>query len=151
MKVLIATDGSPYALEAARFTGKLTRQLPDCEITVIHVVDITLLSTAAGAAPAMGAAASVVLSRELEEVAKVALEKTQSVLQALGFNVVLRREQGRPADVICGVAQEEGFDLVVMGSSGMGRIAGILLGSVSDEVVHKSNVPVLVVRSKEQD
>jgi len=43
-------------------------------------------------------------------------------------------------------AEEEGFDLVIMGSSGMGQVSGILLGSVSDRVAHRSTVPVLIVR-----
>ena len=57
-----------------------------------------------------------------------------------------RVEEGRPAKIIAEIAEEEDFDLIVMGSQGFGLIAGWFLGSVSNEVVNSSTKPLLVVK-----
>jgi nucleotide-binding universal stress UspA family protein len=54
--------------------------------------------------------------------------------------------QGHPADAILSFTEQEGVDLVVMGSRGYSATARLLLGSVSDAVVHHAHVAVLVVR-----
>jgi len=54
--------------------------------------------------------------------------------------------QGHPADAILSFAEQEHVDLVVMGSRGQSATARLLLGSVSDAVVHHAHVAVLVVR-----
>jgi nucleotide-binding universal stress UspA family protein len=54
--------------------------------------------------------------------------------------------QGHPADAILSFSEQEGIDLVVMGSRGYSATARLLLGSVSDAVVHHAHVAVLVVR-----
>jgi nucleotide-binding universal stress UspA family protein len=58
-------------------------------------------------------------------------------------------EDGRPARVIADVADREDADLVVVGRRGRGGIAELLLGSVSHELTHHCDRPVIVVsRSK---
>jgi nucleotide-binding universal stress UspA family protein len=48
--------------------------------------------------------------------------------------------------VICDVAEREAVDFVVVGSRGLGDVQRLMLGSVSDYVVHHAAAPVLVVR-----
>ena len=47
--------------------------------------------------------------------------------------------------IIIRVADEEGYDLIVMGRKGMGIIEGLVMGSVTRKVVKTSNVTVTVV------
>lgn len=54
--------------------------------------------------------------------------------------------QGHPAEAILSFADQEQVDLVVMGSRGQSTTTRLLLGSVSDAVIHHAHVAVLVVR-----
>jgi nucleotide-binding universal stress UspA family protein len=54
--------------------------------------------------------------------------------------------QGRPADKIVEVVKEGNFDLIVMGSRGIGGIKGVLLGSVADRVADHAECPVMIVK-----
>ena len=53
---------------------------------------------------------------------------------------------GRPADEIAACAAEQGCDAIVMGTRGMGTVAGLLLGSVATKVVHVTQLPVTLVK-----
>ncbi|HUO45666.1 MAG TPA: universal stress protein [Acidimicrobiia bacterium] len=55
-------------------------------------------------------------------------------------------DSGDPAATIVRLAKEVGADLIVMGSRGLGSVAGLLLGSVSHKVGHAAPCAVLTVR-----
>jgi nucleotide-binding universal stress UspA family protein len=54
--------------------------------------------------------------------------------------------EGQPAKEILRLADEQSFDLIVMGTLGRGGIEKFLLGSVADKVIRGSRIPVLTVR-----
>ncbi len=54
--------------------------------------------------------------------------------------------EGPPAEAILRVAETHGVDLIVMGTRGLGGLAGTLLGSQSQKVVMRVKRPVLPVR-----
>ena len=147
-KILVATDGSPSAMEALEFASALCHRIEDCEITVIHVLDSMMLANVM--APPTGTVMPDAsgLFRDLEETSAQLLEEARRRLEGQGGRVVTRTEMGTPAKVICDVAEKEGFRLVVMGHHGTGRFAHMLLGSVVDKVAHACMVPVVVVRSR---
>lgn len=148
-KILVATDGSSFADKAADFAGVLARKIGEAEITVLSVLDPGLASQAAISPAGMPVTIPINLTEDMQNVLKRVLQETQQRLITSGRPVNVQFEQGKPARVIRAVAEGDGFDLIVMGASGHGRIADILMGSVSDEVVHKSAIPVLIVPSKE--
>ena len=54
--------------------------------------------------------------------------------------------EGPPAEAILSVAETRGVDLIIMGTRGLGRLAGLLVGSQSQKVVAHAHCPVLLVR-----
>ncbi|MFO7831131.1 MAG: universal stress protein [Desulfuromonadaceae bacterium] len=65
-------------------------------------------------------------------------------LHAAGVEVTARLEHGYPRDVICAIANNEDFSLLVIGRHERGEIRDVLLGSVSNYVLHKVKCPVLL-------
>jgi len=56
---------------------------------------------------------------------------------------------GDPAHTLVDIVESTGCDLVVIGARGQGAISSALLGSVSQELVHASPVPVTIVKHAE--
>ena len=86
------------------------------------------------------------LERKILSAGQALLQKAQDTCQASGLESRTRLETGQPRDLICTVAKEENPDLLILGSRGLGSIERLMLGSVSDYVLHHCLSPVLVVR-----
>ena len=68
-----------------------------------------------------------------------------------GVDATLRVVHGTnidPADLIAGVAKDVDADVIVVGTRGHGRVAGMLLGSVTQRLLHVAPCPVLAVPAK---
>ena len=86
-------------------------------------------------------------AKELEISFRGVLSKAQEEVRKRkrAFKVSTRFEKGEPSEKIIEVAERGAFDLIVMGSRGLGgRVSA--LGSVSSRVVDKSSCPVLIVK-----
>jgi nucleotide-binding universal stress UspA family protein len=82
----------------------------------------------------------------LREDAENALEMVRTLADQRSVTVETHVLEGPPQREIVRYAEEEGCDLVVMGTHGRGGIDRLLLGSVAEKVVRASNVPVMTVR-----
>ncbi|GFO28832.1 stress response protein nhax [Plakobranchus ocellatus] len=74
------------------------------------------------------------------------LETLGVKLKGAGIGGKVKSVGGNPGEVIVKVSKDEGADMVILGSRGMGTIRRTLLGSVSDYVMHHSHIPVLVCK-----
>ena len=72
------------------------------------------------------------------------LREVEEKATARGVKTVSDARQGHPADVLCEIAEEQGADVLVVGSKGMHRR---VLGSVPNTVSHKAPCSVLIVKT----
>jgi universal stress protein A len=139
-KILIAVDDSPRAAEAVNVGVQLAESL-GAAIGFINVFD-----------PSVGPGAIWGLSAdriaEMSEEAGKQLVATFRHRTAALSGVREWIEPGMPASKIIDVAKEWPADLVVIGSHARSKVAGLLLGSVTQAVLHHAPCPVLVVRSQ---
>jgi nucleotide-binding universal stress UspA family protein len=136
-KVLAAVDGSDHANRAIAHLIKLKS---------IGAIQVVLLNVQPE--PEMRALAlhrDVIMS-DLREAADKALADARQQLEAAGLPYEERVEFGDVAGTIVRVAKEAGCEQIVMGTRGLGSIAGLLLGSVTTKVLHLADVPVTLVK-----
>lgn len=150
-KALIATDGSDHALDAAKRAKVLLA--PGTEYTLLTVEPQPVMPEAAPVigletVPITSPEAAEELSEAYREEAKESLDRTARVL---GGEATRRVEYGDAATEITRVAKEEGFDVIVVGSHGSGFVKRVLLGSVSQHLLHHAPCAVLVVHAGAHD
>jgi nucleotide-binding universal stress UspA family protein len=147
--VIIATDGSPLALQAAARGLPLLRQ-PDQVMIVAAIRDIddSLASDGSGHAGATFTEAELRERQQEERSSGEAM--IADTVAALGIDgAVTRIVEGNAGSALCDLAADVGADVIVIGTRGRGGVRRALLGSVSDHVVRNAPCPVLVVGSED--
>lgn len=139
---LIAVDGSESSLSAVRKAIDMRWLLnPDVEIRV------DLVNVQRGVS---GDVASFVARDALQDYhrdrAEKALAPARALLEAAGLPYTTHQFVGQPGRVIAQFAAEQKSDQIIMGARGMGSHTGALLGSVTQDTLADSTVPVLVVK-----
>ena len=145
--ILVPIDDSPLATAAVEHALDLA-QVFKSTVTIMSVVAID---------PFVGVdfykvAPSVTDHLlEAESNAQSHLDRVKFMFEELGIEVntkILHEE--KPAVGILNIADEVNADIIVMGSHGRSGIKKILLGSVAQQVMVNSHIPVMVVKSKEE-
>jgi nucleotide-binding universal stress UspA family protein len=143
MKILHPTDFSESAEQARAQAIRLARAL-GAEIILFHVSVETPLY-----AEGMLTAGTVQKIFDAQRKwAEEALEARAAEIRAAGLPVRWKLTVGLPFDAIVRAAEEEGADMIVMGTHGRRGLEGLLLGSVANKVVRLAGCPVLTVREK---
>jgi nucleotide-binding universal stress UspA family protein len=134
-KILLATDGSEDAALAARAAADMARKTGS-ELHVVHAwhgVPSTRFQ-------------SYIRTQAQQEAREVLAEQVERI-KGDGANVAeAHLREGPAVDEILDLAEEVGADLIVIGSRGLGPVKRVVLGSVSEGVVHHATRPVLVLR-----
>lgn len=167
-RILVATDGSDKAREAVALAATVAKAF-DARLTILHVVFHGLKAEEASrlveAEHLLGTATtprSVQMPKSIEGLLSVSAGDVGQMVSVLGDYIVeeaaenarrsgamqvdTRVEPGEYADNILAVAEEIDADMIVVGSRGLGRLAGLFLGSVSHKIVQHARCTVLVVR-----
>jgi nucleotide-binding universal stress UspA family protein len=145
-KILLAADGSAESFKAMDFVAQIATPL-NAEITIISVAQaVPVIKGQNGVSFEDIASLEKNIAEGMKKMAKRLLEKAEEAFMEKGLHVNTRLEKGQPAEVICKVAEDGNYDLVVLGSRGLGGIKGMLLGSVSNKVVNRVGTNVLVIK-----
>lgn len=134
--VLIPTDGSDGTPRAVEHAIRLARADAGT-LHVLHVVDEVL--------PLDPHSQS--LYDELEAAGRVSAEAICDRAAEAGVHAVGTVRRGTPSEEILDYADENGVDLIVMGTHGRTGLPRLFLGSTTERVVRLSDVPVLTVRT----
>lgn len=136
--ILLGVDGSEHAVRAARVAGDLARNMNAGTLRLVVAFDPV--------PPYLGEPnlqiAITARMKEAEAILGLATEAVGKIPGELHTETL----EGAPAEAILDVAHVRECDLIVMGSRGLGRLAGALLGSQSQKVVQHARCPVLIVR-----
>jgi nucleotide-binding universal stress UspA family protein len=135
--ILLATDGSESADLAVRHAVALAKHT-GAALWAAYVVDTHQ-------AFRVGIYEREAL-RELRRDGEQALKRVSELGREAGVPVETHLCEGRPGQVLVDEAEQANAELIVIGSHGQGAISDILLGSVSQYVVHHAAAPVLIVR-----
>src|SRR5262245_9380778 len=138
MNVVIAVDGSQNALEAVRHGAKLAAPNPDVRL---HLVNVQ---------PPLPSAAARFVARDTlhafhQEEGQKVLIQARALLDQSKIPYDFHISVGNPAEAIAAYAVECKADQIVMGTRGLGSLAGLILGSVATRVLHLAKVPVTLI------
>lgn len=139
-RTLVPTDGSPLSRKALE---RALASHPDAEIMVLHVMDPML---AMYEAEARGLPAAREWFDRIEDRADEIGAEAESLAADHDREVTTVVETGRPARAILDYVHDHGIEHVVMGSHGRSGVSRLVLGSVAEQVIRQSPVPVTVVR-----
>jgi nucleotide-binding universal stress UspA family protein len=144
VRILLATDGSPHARRAAALAGRLVRELRQAEVVLVNVGHIPTIALGGSSAGIM--VDSRPLDEEFEKAGREILDETAGLLHGIDVPIQKQYRRGEPGQEILAAADEVKADLIILGSRGFGKVGGLILGSVSEHVLHGAHIPVLIVR-----
>lgn len=146
--VLLATDGSDGANEAIRFL--LSLPLPPPKRVRLSLLGVVEPVPYPASAPTMIRAQVKTMIARLERERRASVEKVLEraarELKGRAGRVTRSMPTGHPGREIVAAAARLGADLVVVGARGLGGMKRLLLGSVSEQVLHDARCPVLIVK-----
>lgn len=146
-KILLATDGSEDAILAARAATDLCAATGS-EVHVVHA----LQPLPRYAYPGVTAEVYSRVLEVREGAARDQLDEQKRRIDEGGGKVAeVHLRSGPAVDEILELAEELEAGLIVMGSRGMGLVERVVIGSVSEGVVHDASCPVLVLRGGEAE
>ncbi len=135
--IVLAIDGSNHAIKAQSVEKELTR-IHEAKLFVVHVYpslsDLLGFKEYSSIATHRIANAQKILDKAVEELTSDNIDVEPELLE------------GPTAEAILHVANTRKADLIIMGARGLGTLAGLVLGSVSQKVLQHATCPVLVVR-----
>lgn len=141
-RIVVGVDGSPSSQRALGQAASLAEE-SGAEIVVVHSWEVPfpydpMAMTAAGYQPQDN-----VFDQQSEQLVSQAIADLMDERNGAGFEVSVVRSQSNPVEALLDAA--EGADAIVVGSRGRGTVRGLLLGSISQGLLHRSRIPVVVL------
>jgi nucleotide-binding universal stress UspA family protein len=154
-KVLIALDYDPTAQKVAE-TGFTLAKAMDAEVILLHVMTDPTYYSSTEYSPIMGFTgyldAGPIELESIDGLKKASqhyLDKTKHHLGDESIQTILK--EGDFADSILEVAKAKHADVIVMGSHSRKWLENIVLGSVTEKVLHHTTIPLFIIPTKKRN
>ena len=143
MNILAAVDFSAVTRAVLGTLGRIARAIP-AKVFLVHVAppDPAFVGYGAGPKAVRGQVAAEHHTRHQQ------LQALADELRAGGVDATALLLQGATVDTLLAEAQKLSADLIVLGSHGHGAVHRLLVGSVAEGVVGRSELPVLLVPAR---
>jgi nucleotide-binding universal stress UspA family protein len=145
-RILIPTDGSDAVMPAVKMALDLAKTY-DATLHALFIVDQPSSVTGTGE----GFTGIDNLLNELEEEGHHATDIIADQAEDSNVEIKSSVQRGNPHDDILAYANEHAIDLIVIGTHGRTGVKRALLGSVTEDVVRHSEIPVLTVHRKPEE
>jgi nucleotide-binding universal stress UspA family protein len=147
-KILVPLDGSAHSLKALEEAVQIAK-ISSGKITLINVCSLlsVLIDPSVSGNDVIPTDAAV--SRMMEAVQKCGsqiLRVGEQRISAMGVQVEKILVEGHAVQEIARAANEGNFDLIAMGARGVSHMREMVLGSVTDGVLHHAHCAVLVIK-----
>lgn len=139
LSILVAVDGSPNSLKGVRAAAQLALAF-SAKLELVNVLPPVLL------APSIYPDVIVKVEEGNRQVALGILQAAEKTAKEVGIETETVLTTGAPAEAISELARADRVWGVVIGANGHSAVSRVLLGSVTDRLVHICSKPVLVVR-----
>ena len=154
-KVLIALDYNPTAQKVAE-TGYSLAKSMNAEITLLHVITDPVFYSTSGYSPIMGFDGNVYMGPmkldSVDGLKNASLQYLNKSKQHLGDKTIQTIvKEGEFAESILDTAKELKADIIVIGSHSRKWLENILMGSVTERVLHHTSIPLLIVPTKKNN
>jgi nucleotide-binding universal stress UspA family protein len=140
--IVIATDGSENTRKAISYGIKIAK-LSGATVHALHVMDTSSVSQS-------WTAGKEIIYEILKKEGQKATSKVKECGEASDVEVKEVILEGHPSREIIDFAEDNEIDLIVMGTLGKTGLDKFLMGSVAENVVRNSKVPVMIVRGEGQ-
>ena len=154
-KVLIALDYNPTAQKVAEVGFSMAKSM-NAEVTLLHVITDPVFYSTSGYSPIMGYNGYEDMSPiQLESVDGLKnaslqyLDKSREYLGDKSIQTIVK--EGDFAETILEAAKELRADVIVIGSHSRKWLENVVMGSVTEKVLHHTSIPLLIVPTKKQD
>ena len=137
--VVVGVDGSEPSLRALLFAASLVEDLAGARLLAVHARYVGYLWSPDHVAEAE-------FADVLDDAERYVRTAVEDRLAGCTADWSLDVRDGEPAHVLCEVAREVDASFIVAGRRGWTIAEELLLGSVSNRLVHRSTTPVLLVR-----
>jgi nucleotide-binding universal stress UspA family protein len=145
--ILVAVDGSENSSRALDFALDMAEKYGST-VTILNVSEVLAMGVVPQESTTYSMNNMALLGKDLrkihEEILIKAVSHAKEVKPDLEVSSMLR--DGEPAVEIVTVAKDSGFDVIVVGHKGSGKVRERFLGSISEKVAHLAPCPVVIVR-----
>ena len=141
-KIIVPVDGSEESKKAAKKAIYIAKHIKS-SILALYVIDSSFTTNYGIGSDMLSPDFSALLKREAE----IVLNEVAKMGKRNGVRVVKKIVEGVPSEEIIKAANKK--DLIIMGSRGRSALERILIGSVSEKVLHHAPCSVMIVREKD--